>query len=323
MNPIQLSKHIHESFVDYLSTIFNVNRDGQQSTLQAAIQGSFRASNALMRGPYLEVTPPYKRGKSIIQLCDEGILSSQWRTLAEDNFPMPMNASLYQHQERAIRSYHSGRSLVISSGTGSGKTEGFLIPILNDLLENPQLGVRAVLIYPMNALVNDQLDRLRRVLKDTNITFGRYTSELVNSEKDGRKEDTLPNEVVSRETIRDGSLIPQILITNYAMLEYLLLRPEDSRLFESGMWRFLVLDEAHTYSGAQGIEVAYLIRRLKQRLNKRQGDMLCIATSATLTDDTQVAVKFASDIFGEVLNLKILSLVKKILIMYQVFILKK
>jgi ATP-dependent helicase YprA (DUF1998 family) len=302
MNPIQLSKHLHEAFINYLSTTFNVNRDGQQARLQASIQESFRAFSSLSRGPYLEITPPYMLGKSINDLCNEGILTPEWSSLSNENLPIPLNASLYHHQERATRAYHAGDSMVISSGTGSGKTESFLIPILDDLLKNPQPGVRAVLIYPMNALVNDQLDRLRKLLKGTNITFGRYTSELEDKESKARQETTLPNEVVSREMIRNGNMIPQILITNYAMLEYLLLRPEDSLLFESGTWRFLVLDEAHTYSGAQGIEVSYLIRRLKQRLKKQQGDMLCIATSATLTDDVQIAADFASKIFGEVIE---------------------
>lgn len=110
----------------------------------------------------------------------------------------------------------------------------------------------------------------------------------------------MPNEIISRDEIRNDGIIPQILITNYAMLEYLLLRPEDSVLFNSGLWKFLILDEAHTYSGAQGIEVAMLIRRLKQRLGKKQGDMLCVATSATLVDDDlNAAVEFAEKLFGE------------------------
>ena len=84
------------------------------------------------------------------------------------------------------------------------------------------------------------------------------------------------------------------------MLEYLLLRPEDSILFQSGLWKYLVLDEAHTYSGAQGIEIAMLVRRLKQRLSKKSGDMICIATSATLVnDEVEVAVDFAKHLFGE------------------------
>src|SRR5262249_48642252 len=93
---------------------------------------------------------------------------------------------------------------------------------------------------------------------------------------------------------------PQILITNYAMLEYLLLRPEDSPIFDTSRLRFLCLDEAHTYTGAQGIEVSMLLRRLKQRLGKRRGEIQCIATSATLTEnDRGAAARFASSLFGE------------------------
>ncbi|MDQ3010693.1 MAG: DEAD/DEAH box helicase, partial [Acidobacteriota bacterium] len=200
----------------------------------------------------------------------------------------------------------NNRNLVVASGTGSGKTEYFLLPIINDLLSDPTPGVRALLIYPMNALVNDQLTRLRELLRGTNITFGRYTSELKERETDGRNNspDSPINEIVSREAMRGGagqsSEPPQILITNYAMLEYLLLRPKDSPLFDSGAWRFVCLDEAHTYTGAQGIEVSMLLRRLKHRLNKQRGQMRCIATSATLIkDDATAAANFAGQLFGE------------------------
>ena len=150
-------------------------------------------------------------------------------------------------------------------------------------------------------MVNDQLDRLRILLKGTDITFGRFTGEL--PDEANRDSNTLPNEIISRNEIRKQKRIPQILITNYAMLEYLLLRPEDSIIFQGGLWKYLVLDEAHTYSGAQGIEVAMLVRRLKERLSKNPDDMLCIATSATLiNDDAEKAVVFANNLFGENLN---------------------
>ena len=154
---------------------------------------------------------------------------------------------LYSHQEEAIRKLVSDEhNVVVSSGTGSGKTECFLIPILNNLLKDPTPGVRALLIYPLNALVNDQLERLRTLLKGTDITFGRYTSELMYSHEQATRAhpDSPANEIISREQIRDQGKIPQILITNYAMLEYLLLRPEDSVLFAKGkgLWRYIVLD---------------------------------------------------------------------------------
>src|SRR5690554_2588395 len=278
MNPIQLSQQIQSILIHYLLTIFDVNRDGQEAELAVALKERLSRPQALTNGPFLELTPPYRTGCSLRDLCDEGVLTPDLLDLPcfKHGQPISPDVPLYVHQERAIRRLCAEkRGVVISSGTGSGKTEAFLIPILDDLLRDPAPGVRALLIYPMNALVNDQLDRLRCVLKDTEITFGRYTSELRSTQKEALQQlrDPLPNEVISREEIRSGRKLPQILITNYAMLEYLLLRPQDSPLFQSGRWHFVVLDEAHTYAGAQGIEVAMLLRRLKQRLGKKRGEM--------------------------------------------------
>lgn len=303
MNPIELSDNLKSTLQSYLTTTFNVNRDGAQPDLAAKINESFKIDGALAMGPYLEITSPYKTGQSIELLVDDGVLSPQLRELPESNLPLSIDVPLYQHQVDAVQKLvDQNRNIVVSSGTGSGKTECFLIPILNDLLIDPTPGVRALLIYPLNALVNDQLERLRKMLAGTPITFGRYTSELEYTIKKGREKNrhSPPNEILSREEIQDQGRIPQILITNYAMLEYLLLRPEDSPLFESGSWRYIVLDEAHTYSGAQGIEVSMLLRRLKHRLEKRRGDVQCIATSATLTEDNAcAAAAFARDLFDE------------------------
>ena len=303
MNPIKLSDNLKSTLQSYLTTVFNVDRDGTEPDLAAEIKKSFEKPSALAQGPYLEITPPYRTGQSIEQMIVDDILSPKLRGLPQNNLPLSIDVPLYQHQVDAIRKLvDEKRNIVVSSGTGSGKTECFLIPILNDLLIDPTPGVRALLIYPLNALVNDQLERLRKLLVGTQITFGRYTSELDNTLEQGRKKNPhpLPNEIISREQIRDQGKIPQILITNYAMLEYLLLRPEDSPLFESGSWRYIVLDEAHTYSGAQGIEVSMLLRRLKHRLGKRRGDVQCIATSATLTnDDASEAADFARNLFDE------------------------
>ena len=132
--------------------------------------------------------------------------------------------------------------------------------------------MRALLLYPMNALANDQLQRLRRLLADApQITFGRYTGDTPERAAEGASlydslnpgEPRLPNELLSRQEMRDNP--PHLLLTNYAMLEYLLLRPADMDLFEGkhgGHWRFVVLDEAHVYDGAKAEEVGMLLRRL-------------------------------------------------------------
>ncbi|MGE3320568.1 MAG: DEAD/DEAH box helicase, partial [Candidatus Berkiella sp.] len=320
MNPIKLSQQLQDTLVSYLTTTFDVNRDGQEPALAEFLKQSFTQPQALFAGPYLELTPPYKTAETLQQLAAEGVVSPKLLEMPcfKQKRPLPVDAPLYTHQAAALRKLCAGnRNIVVSSGTGSGKTECFLIPILNDLLIDDTPGVRAVLVYPLNALVNDQLDRLRILLRDTRITFGRYTSELEERAETARRqmkqdwdkdkelqklfrEYPLPEEIIGRDQIQAQGMLPQILITNYAMLEYLLLRPEDNPLFAQGKWRFVVLDEAHTYAGAQGIEVGLLMRRLKHRLGHRSGQMRCIATSATLTDDdANDASKFAQELFGE------------------------
>ena len=308
MNPIQVSQELQKTLVNYLLTTFDVNRDGQEPELATALRQAFETPGALFQGPFLEVTPPYQTGCTLEMLIQNGWLSPALLNMAcfQRGKPIPPTAPLYSHQENAIEKLTvDGRNIIISSGTGSGKTESFLIPILNDCLVDDSPGVRAILIYPMNALVNDQLDRLRELLQGTNITFGRYTSELVYTRQQAERKleqgkTYLKNEIISREEIRSGTRIPQILITNYAMLEYLLLRPDDAPLFQQSQWKYLVLDEAHTYTGAKAIEVSLLIRRLKQRLNLSAGHLRCIATSATLTgDNAPLAAKFAQNLFGE------------------------
>jgi superfamily II DNA/RNA helicase len=302
VNPIDIRDRLKEALVRYLLTTFDVNRDGENEELYSAMRNAFQAESALISGPFLELSLPYRRGYSIRELVDQETLSSQMLTLP--NPPIPVDAPLYLHQQQAIERVAHGRSVIVSSGTGSGKTEAFMIPILNDLLQHPAQGVRAILIYPLNALVNDQLERLGKLLQGTNITYGRYTSELVQTTQEWRKQtgqSEIPKQqVISREQIRENEKLPNILITNYAMLEYLLLRPGDQNLFSHAEdWKYIVLDEAHSYSGAKGIEVAYLVRRLKHHLGKQRGNMICIGTSATLTNDPTEAVKFAEILFGE------------------------
>lgn len=165
----------------------------------------------------------------------------------------------------------------------------------------------------MNALANDQLKRLRALLEQfPDITFGRYTGETKENDQEAEsafrdqfpREPRLENELISRDRMRRTP--PHILLTNYAMLEYLLLRPRDCEFFdgETGQyWRFLVIDEAHVYDGASGIEIAMLLRRLKDRVvRSEQGRLCCIATSATLgrgVQDFPAVTAFASEIFDE------------------------
>ena len=220
---------------------------------------------------------------------------------------------------RFARRSRTGATCSSRQAPGSGKTECFTLPVLDGLLREieegtlGQPGVRALLLYPMNALANDQLKRLRVLLRDVPaITFGRYIGETLPEQKAAEadfrtrfpSEELLANELISREVMQDRP--PHILLTNYAMLEYLLLRPEDSSLFDGPTgehWRYLVLDEVHVYGGAQGTEVGMLVRRLRDRvIGSRAGALQCFGTSATLgrgERDYPDLVRFGEALFAE------------------------
>jgi ATP-dependent helicase YprA (DUF1998 family) len=314
LHPLEIASRIQEDYARYLQTIYFF----RDPALRRQFREALSAPHFLTRGPILEAAAPFRLGRSVEQMIQDGILHPGFRTLCSD--ALPLHRPLYLHQDRAIEKIVAGsRNVVVATGTGSGKTEAFLIPILDHLLREQAAGtldhpgVRALLLYPMNALANDQLRRLRRVLGSfPAITFGRYTGET--EEEDGRAETRfrdqfpdeprIPNELLSRRQLRARP--PHILLTNYAMLEYLLLRPQDCEFFdgETGQhWRFIVLDEAHIYSGAEGIEIAMLLRRLKDRIVRSEpGRLRCIATSATLgrgREDFPAIARFAAEIFGE------------------------
>lgn len=316
IHPIETSQRIRQAYIRYLKTI----KPFKDERLRREFAEALEEKNMLVKGPYLEFTPPFTPGRTLQALVDEGVLSPRFKDFFHDQGLRPDNP-LYWHQEEAIRKAQEKRNLVINTGTGSGKTEAFLIPILDALLREAEAGtlsrpgVRALLLYPMNALANDQMKRLRKYLaKVPEITFGRYVGETEQRYKQAaelfQKVHNCPappydgNELISREQMQLRP--PHILLTNYAMLEYLLLRPEDTALFdgESGKyWRFIVLDEAHTYDGAQATEIAMLLRRLQDRVTQGgQKKLQAIASSATLGDDTpenraQIA-RFAEKLFN-------------------------
>jgi hypothetical protein len=284
----------------------------REPRLAAALDDAIDSSPLLTKGPLLEAGPAYATGATIRQLVDEGVLDPGFLSLTGPE--LPADRPLYRHQEQAVRKVRAGRNIVVATGTGSGKTESFLLPILANLTQEAAAGtlgpgVRALLLYPMNALANDQMKRLRRLLAAApGITFGRYTGDT--QDDPGRAEGEfhrlnpgearLPNELLSRREMRLRP--PHLLLTNYAMLEYLLLRPQDMDLFEgdsAGSWRFVVVDEAHVYDGAKGAELAMLLRRLKDRVAPTS-DLQAIATSATVGADRDplAVTDFAANLFG-------------------------
>jgi len=313
LNPITVYRELKESYLRYLGTRFfckdkKLRSEFGQRLEQLGTEGGL----PIVRPPILQVSPEYEAGSRLQELVSEGILCRNFEKVHAGVLP----PSLYRHQEEGIRkAVVEGRNLVVATGTGSGKTEVFLIPILNHLLRERERGrldepgTRALLLYPMNALANDQMGRLRGLLASyPGITFGRYTGETKQTRDEASRQfcsrhgtDPLPNELISREEMQQSP--PHILLTNYAMLEYLLIRPKDAALFQGGKWRFIVLDEVHTYSGVKGVEIAMLLRRFKDRVGVRtRGEVQCFATSATLGDgvkDHPTIARFATELFDE------------------------
>lgn len=284
-NPIQKASYINMRYKEYLKSTFRFGNDQLQALFEEQLK-----QEELYKGPYVDLNLPFKRGKSLNDLIDEGIVCKSFRRLGDMNFERP----LYSHQEEAIRKIGSGRGAIITTGTGSGKTECFLYPILNELMSelennNREIGIRAIFLYPMNALVNDQMDRVRQILSECpDITYGFFTGDTPEkaTEKFRREyaennaADIPENEILSREEIRSNP--PHILFTNYSMLEYLLIRPNDYAIFTAERlrnWKFVVMDEAHTYHGSLGIELSMLMRRLTGLADRKPRFIL---TSATL-----------------------------------------
>lgn len=362
--------NISSSLISYLASSLPVGNHRSQERLGERFFELWNQST--FKGPYIESVPEYRSDKSLDQLLsgappndaaravrDRLRARSRWQEI-DTRFPQFFSARerlwqpatdeeiaekestclhrlcerpLYLHQIESflkIASHH--QHIVVATGTGSGKTECFLIPLLIHLLREPenarvQTGVRALLLYPMNALVEDQIGRLRRLLFWVNllaldsrlgdlrlarpISFGRYTGETPVSDHDNA-----PDRYASPEALHElGELRyreemqnhpPDILVTNFTMLEYMLLRNDDRRLFQSpASLRFLVLDEVHTYHGTTGMEVATLLRRfrdfLRRGLGGAQPNYVCIGTSATLGSGEHVRqglAQFATQLFG-------------------------
>ena len=290
-SPITASTRIVGKYKRYLKTIFQISDKDYARQFDTELNHA----GILSKGPYLDVVDSFKKGKSLNELMAEGTLPKSLKKLG-----MPLDRPLYLHQEKAIRTGNAKRNFVVSTGTGSGKTESFLIPILAELAREDEAGtlcpgVRALIIYPMNALANDQVERLRDVLKNyPRITYGSYTGQTRQKQNEALQEykvlnngkTPLPNELISRDAMLVSP--PNILITNYAMLEYLMVRPRENVFFNgqyASNWKFIILDEAHVYRGSTGIEVSMLLRRVRSTVNAP--DMQYILTSATLGDESQ------------------------------------
>ena len=257
-------------------------------------------NGALWPDPLLQINPSFAKGRSVDQMVHSG----QLHPLCEQIFrygkkanPPGVIACLHLHQEKAVLASQTGKPYVLTTGTGSGKSLSYILPIVNHTLQlGSGKGIRAIVVYPMNALANSQKGELEKFLIDGfpvghgPVTFATYTGQ--ETKEDRAKIQTSP---------------PDILLTNYVMLEYILTRREDQPVVKAlGSLQFLVLDELHTYRGRQGADVALLVRRVRDAANSP--NLQIIGTSATMAeggssvDKRAKVAEIATSLFGAVVE---------------------
>jgi len=288
MIPSVLARQIEQGIKDFLSTTFHVTTPFFHGMLEQFLN----TPGELFKGPYLSVNLPFRQGTAESQYF----------------FPeVPAEFVPFEHQENAFKrlSAPNPAPTIIATGTGSGKTECFTYPILDYCRRHiGQPGIKAVLIYPMNALAYDQAARLAKFIWNTpalkgKITAGMYVGQAETSPQSVMTE----NAVISDKGLLRGSP-PDILMTNYKMLDYLMTRPRDAKLWEQNgpeTLRYIVVDELHTFDGAQGTDLACLLRRLKTKLGAPAHYVCPVGTSATLGGKESIdrLCGYAEKIFGE------------------------
>ncbi|MBC7261358.1 MAG: DEAD/DEAH box helicase, partial [Chloroflexi bacterium] len=287
-----LHQQVLADYQDFVRSFILIADDRAREFVKQTLE-----SGSLWPEPLVQLSPSYALGPSVADLVADGRLHPEIAEIFCNDRGRPFR--LYRHQVKAIELARGNKSYVVTSGTGSGKSLTYFLPIVDYVLRSPQPEHRvvALVVYPMNALVNSQLQALQRLSTSYTqrtgrpfpVTFGRYTGETPEADR----------EAMRREP-------PHILLTNYVMAELMLVRPED-RVFltrDGGGIRFLVFDELHTYRGRQGADVAMLVRRLKERCAAE--DLIHVGTSATMVasrnatarERRQAVAEFASRFFG-------------------------
>ncbi len=258
-----LRDRIVAEYREYVESFINIlDRDIDAFVRQRLREGE------LWPDAVLQLNPAYEQGDTLGELAAQGVILPETARFFGEGL------RLHRHQQEALQIARRGEPYVVTTGTGSGKSLTYLVPIADHVLRHQpeQHSVRAIIVYPMNALINSQLEALesfqRRNWPDCPLRFARYTGQ--DKDEDRRK------------ILEDP---PHILLTNYVMLEYLLIRPHERVLIQQATreLRFLVLDELHVYRGRQGADVAMLMRRVRQRAGHKH--LQYIGTSATLATE--------------------------------------
>ena len=252
--------------------------------------------------PLIQLNPAFVQGNNVEQLVRQGVLHKECANIfrfGRREGDIGVTAQLHKHQQEALDKAQSRESYVLTTGTGSGKSLSYILPIVDAVLKQKERdakpSIKAIIIYPMNALVNSQCEELEKFIGHYNdkkpVTFGRYTGQESQDERHAM-----------------ASNPPDIILTNFMMLELLMTRQDelDRTVMASAKGlSFLVLDELHTYRGRQGADVAMLVRRVRESLN---ADVLCVGTSATMATEgnqserNQVVADVSSKLFGAIVK---------------------
>lgn len=290
------AEQIRRSLLGYLTTTFALADVEARAALTSFLDDP---DDGIFRGPYVRVRLPFRPA------ADGWESALEWNS---DQTPYGHQAAAFERLSSANLSEAKPHPLptLVTTGTGSGKTEAFLYPILDHVLRakrSGQGGVKALILYPMNALANDQARRLTELITTDESLRGIRAAVYTGQTGAERSHVTSDGLITSRSAIRAEA--PDILLTNYKMLDQLLLRTDDQTIWQqsAGSMQYLVLDEFHTYDGAQGTDVAMLLRRLKltlERIAGTQPQITPVATSATLGDkgDPSAMIDFARTVFG-------------------------
>lgn len=293
MIPSVVASQLQDTLVDYIQATLAFD----DSDFAEAFEAHLRSPEGLFRGPYLRLGLPFEVAKP------------------GDTVPLTIRPDFlpYAHQLQSFHQLQSGgtdsaRNTLVTTGTGSGKTECFLYPILDHCFRHQgQPGVKAIVIYPMNALATDQARRLAALIHEDDRLRGKVRAGLYV----GGPDKGLPTQMGESHLIENRQAQrnepPDIILTNYKMLDFMLLRPDERKLWEHNAaetLRYLVIDELHTFDGAQGSDVGCLIRRLKTRLHTPEEHLICAGTSATIgssteSDTFEQLASFAREVFDE------------------------
>ena len=287
MLPSILAKQLQKGIGDYIETTFPMTNE----PFKGSVQKMLANKGSVYHEPYIAVRLPFRVAAGM-PTCFEAIHPTY----------LP-----YVHQQKAFERLtgDDGRSTLVATGTGSGKTECFLYPILEYCYQHRgERGIKALIIYPMNALATDQAKRIAELIHGSdklrgNVTVGMYVGGQEHTPARTMSEHGV---ITDHETLLNNA--PDILMTNYKMLDFLLVRPKDALLWQDNnpeTLKYIAVDELHTFDGAQGTDLACLLRRLKRRLSIYGGYLCCIVTSATIgsKENNSNILNYAEEIFGE------------------------